>query len=271
MSTRARIANIDCLIAQPNESPATAPTVLCLHGIGGDDASFQPQLEGLSDDYRVIAWNMPGYRESAVLDELSFLKLAESLHALINELDCGPVHIIGQSIGGMIAQEYYHRFADQVHSLVLVATTTAFGGKDDSFKKEFLSARLNPLDQGMPMQEIATEAIPSIVASNAEDAVVHSAIKSMAAVTPSVYREVLRCLVTFNRRADWQGITCPTCIVAGSEDTNAPAATMQKMADKLPHASYHEIASAGHLLNLEKPDEFNVITRSFLEAQFSNK
>lgn len=264
MITRKRIANIDCLIAEPDKSQATLQTVLCLHGIGGDDASFQPQLEGLSGSSRVVAWNMPGYRESAAQDTLTFKGLAQSLQALVAALDCGPVAIIGQSIGGMIAQEFYHRFPVQVSSLVLVATTTAFGGKDDTFRNAFLEARLKPLDNGKSMKEIAVEAMPSIVARGTSDIIVHAAIDSMAAVKPEVYREVLRCLVTFNRRVEYQDIACPVCIVSGSDDTNAPAATMLKMAEQLSNAEYHEISGAGHLVNLEKADEFNVIAKAFL-------
>jgi len=264
--TRQRIAEIDCMVAEPDDAPTQLETVVCLHGIGGDDASFAPQLESLSAYYRIVAWNMPGYRESAALDKVTFPQLADSLHALVSALDCGPVHIVGHSIGGMIAQEFYHRYYSQVASLMLVATTTAFGGKDDSFKKAFLQARLKPLDQGLSMRQIAANAIPSIVGSDVEQAVVQCAVESMAAIIPEVYREVLSCLVQFNRRQEWVETTCPVCVVAGSMDTNAPAATLLKMVEKLPHAKYHEIKDAGHLVNLENSAEFNAIAKTFLSA-----
>lgn len=241
-------------------------TVLCLHGIGGDDGSFLPQSVTLSTYFRVVVCNMPGYRNSIPLDSMTFENLANSLQHLVAVLDCGPVHIIGQSIGGMIAQEFYHRYPDSVASLCLVATTTAFGGRDDSFKNDFLDARLKPLELGHSMEQIATQAVPTIVAAGADETVVQSAIRSMASVDAQVYRQVLRCLVTFNRRREWPEIACPVCIVSGSEDTNAAAATMRKMADKLPHAEYHEVHSAGHLVNLEKGSEFNDIVSRFISA-----
>ena len=238
---------------------------MCLHGIGGDDASFLPQLEQLSDEFRVISWNMPGYSGSGALSDLSFLTLASALNNFIVSLDCGPVHLIGQSIGGMLAQELYHCYPQQVRSLVLVATTTAFGGKDESFKEAFMAARLAPLDAGRTMAQLAAAAIPEIVARDTSKAVIQSAVESMAHLDAAVYRSVLSCLVTFDRRQQWTQTTCPVCIVSGSEDTNAPAATMQRMAQKLRHASYHELAGAGHLVNLEKPDQFNAIVRSFVK------
>ncbi len=266
---RSLIADIDCLISEPANADHTTDTLICLHGIGGDDASFAPQSEGLSDQFRVVAWNMPGYRLSAKAESLSFASLAESVVQLIDGLDVGPVHLVGQSIGGMIAQEIFHRYPEyfqsgKISSLIPVATTAAFGGRDDTFKQSFLQARLRPLDDGLSMQQVAEAAIPAIVAKNADPQVIDAAIQSMAALPSDVYRQILDCLITFNRWQEWQSIDCPVCLVAGTDDTNAPAATMKKMADKLPHATYHEIENTGHLVNLEQGAAFNEIVRHFI-------
>ena len=265
-TTRSMLAGIDCVLSEPESADATTPTIICLHGIGGDDASFAPQSELLSDQFRVVVWNMPGYRDSDRLEQLSFETLANSLAKLVDTLGCESVHIIGQSIGGMIAQEMFHCYPDKVKSLILVATTSAFGGRDDSFKNAFLEARLSPLESGMTMRQVAESAMPSIVGSKAEQYLITSAINSMAALNADVYRQVLACLVTFDRREEWALIDCPLCLVAGSEDTNSPAATMKKMAEKLPHAEYHEIEGAGHLINLEQGKAFNGIVKSFLHG-----
>lgn len=264
-TSRVSLAGISCAISEPDSIVKTLQTIICLHGIGGDEASFAPQLSELANQYRVVAWNMPGYNGSARVSPLTFETLNHSLQQLIVALGDKPVHLLGQSIGGMIAQEAFHRNPQHIKSLILVATTAAFGGKDDSFKEAFLAARLQPLDEGKTMAEVASAAMPSIVAKNADQAIITSAIASMAPLEPDVYREVLKCLVTFNRRSEWTQINCPLCVVSGDEDTNAPAATMRKMADKLPHADYHKIKNAGHLVNLERGAEFNQIVRSFLK------
>jgi len=169
----------------------------------------------------------------------------------------------------MIAQELFHRHSDyfkdgKIQSLILVATTAAFGGRDDSFKQAFLEARLKPLDDGLTMQQVAEAAIPAIVGRNTDPQITAAAIKSMTALPEEVYRQVLDCLVTYNRRQEWQSIDCPVCLVAGAEDTNSPAATMKKMAGKLPQAAYHELDATGHLVNLEQGKEFNQLTRDFI-------
>jgi 3-oxoadipate enol-lactonase len=79
--------------------------IICLHGIGGDTTSFQPQLEDLSSGSRIIAWNMPGYGGSTPLNEVSFETLARKLRDFIIDLNIPAVHLCGQSIGGMLALE----------------------------------------------------------------------------------------------------------------------------------------------------------------------
>ena len=78
--------------------------VLCLHGIGGDHTSFADQLAQLGER-RVIAWNMPGYGGSDPMVQMDFAALSGAVIALLDELGIEDVHLVGQSIGGMIAQE----------------------------------------------------------------------------------------------------------------------------------------------------------------------
>ena len=82
---------------------------------------------------------------------------------------------------------------------------------------------------------------------------------------PVAYRQVLKCLVTFNRRADQHQLTMPCCLIAGDLDDNSPARVMRKMAEKLPNAEFHIIESAGHLVNSEKPDLVNSVLCDFFD------
>ena len=79
--------------------------IVCLHGIGGDASSFQPQLVGLSDDHRVISWCMPGYGGSESLEPLTFESLAAKLCDFLDALNIQTAHLCGQSIGGMRADQ----------------------------------------------------------------------------------------------------------------------------------------------------------------------
>ena len=242
----------------------TQPPVICLHGIGGDDTSFADQFGSLGARH-VIAWNMPGYAGSAMMPEMDFFSLAGAVTRFMDALQIDRAHIVGQSIGGMIAQEVAIQSPSRVASLGLIATVPAFGGRDDNFKTEFLNARLAPLDAGHSMVDIATEAMAHVMGPMASAATRQAAIDAMAAIDPDAYRQVLSCLVTFNRRADQHLLTMPCCLIAGALDDNSPARTMEKMAAKLPDAAFHIIENAGHMVNAEHAMAVNAILTEFFD------
>lgn len=238
------------------------PPVLCLHGIGGDRTSFADQL-GQLGGRRVIAWNMPGYGGSDPLMQMDFAALSGAVVALLDALGIATVHLVGQSIGGMIAQEVAIRSSDRVASLGLIATTPAFGGRDDSFRQAFVAARLGPLDAGADMATLAQQAIPAIIGPAASAEMRQLAIAAMGRIDETAFRQVVSCLVTFNRRADQHRISQPCCLIAGSHDTNSPARVMAKMADGLANATFHTVDQAGHLVNSESPGTVNAILTAF--------
>ena len=238
------------------------PTVLCLHGIGGDSTSFADQL-GQLGGRRVIAWNMPGYGGSDPLMQMDFAALSGAVVALLDALGIATVHLVGQSIGGMIAQEVAIRSSDRVASLGLIATTPAFGGRDDSFRQAFVAARLGPLDAGADMATLAQQAIPAIIGPAASAEMRQLAIAAMGRIDETAFRQVVSCLVTFNRRADQHRISQPCCLIAGSHDANSPARVMAKMADGLANATFHIVDQAGHLVNSECPSTVNEILTAF--------
>ena len=258
-------ADIAFLVAGSPSGPGKPP-LICLHGIGGDATSFMPQIRGLAKSRRVLSWNMPGYGASAPLADMDFASLCDRLCAGLDALGIERAVFVGQSIGGMIAQEMAIRHPQRVAGLVLIATVSAFGGRDDSFRDSFLAARLAPLDKGVSMAKLAEEAIPAVLGPAADNNTRRDAIAAMASIPESAYRQVLATLVTFNRREDQHRITCPCCLIAGAADDNSPARVMEKMAAGLPHATFHIVENAGHLVNSEAGDACNAIIADFIKG-----
>jgi 3-oxoadipate enol-lactonase len=89
--------------------------------------------------------------------------------------------------------------------------------------------------------------------------------ESMEQVAEATYRASMELLVTFDLRADLSTIAAPTLVLAAGQDTSAPAPMMEKMASRIPGARFVCIEDAGHLANLERPDEFNRAIAAFLE------
>jgi 3-oxoadipate enol-lactonase len=171
-----------------------APIVF-LHGIGGSAASWRWQLDAFSRTYRAIAWDMPGYGASAPLAAMTIANLAQALEQFLREQQIERPILVGHSIGGMVVQEYLATFPGNVSSVVLYATSPAFGRKEGTWQQEFVRARLGPLDAGKTMAELAPSIVASLIGSAAKAAGVALATACMAAVPAATYRAVILSLL----------------------------------------------------------------------------
>ena len=241
------------------------PVVLFLHGVGGDHQSWAPQLETFSQRYCAAAWDMPGYGDSPPLPHMTFAALADSLRALLDHHGWEKVHLVGHSMGGMVAQQFAEAAQDRLGSLTLSATSPAFGSPDGDFQKKFVSDRLAPLDAGQSMRDLAQGLVDGFMGPDAEPGALEAAIRCMERVPEATYRAAIQCLVTFEQRANLPRIRVPTLVLAGGEDRNAPAPMMEKMASKITGARYICFAGAGHLANLEQPRAFDAALMEFID------
>ena len=91
----------------------------------------------------------------------------------------------------------------------------------------------------------------------------------MSAVPAATYRAAVRCLVGFDERANLSKIAVPVLCLAGDKDPNAPAATVQRMADKIPGSRYVCLPGVGHLPNLEAAAAFDGAIIGFLREAFA--
>lgn len=241
------------------------PALVFLHGVGGNQDSFDDQLRAFSPAWRAVAWDMPGYGKSPLpRGGVTWEGLAAALAALLDDLGAARAVIVGHSMGGMVAQEMAARHPERLAALVLYATTSAFGGGDGSFTKQFLASRLAPLDRGLAPADIAEDVVRGMIAPGAPPEALRRAMATMAAVTPAGYRASLECLVTFDRRADLERIACPTLLLSASADTLAPAKTMARMAERVPGSRLACLDGLGHLAHLEAPERFNAALADFL-------
>ncbi|MEM7422921.1 MAG: alpha/beta hydrolase, partial [Pseudomonadota bacterium] len=217
--------------------------VIAAHGIGPDARFFTRQVEGLVPR-PVIGFNMPGYGGTPGIGSLTFPALAESLAAAVDDAG-GSAHLCGHSMGGMIALELAATRPELCRSLILCNTTPAFGGRDDSFRDAFVSARLAPLDSGLSMAEVAQSAMASMCGAETSASDIAFLADVMAQTPEPAYRSAIECLVTFNRRDALETLSMPVLCIGGTDDQAAPARTMERMAEKIPGAQCH-ILPGGH-------------------------
>jgi pimeloyl-ACP methyl ester carboxylesterase len=253
--------------AVDNGAPGVAgrPAVVLLHGVGGGKAQWAPQLAQFADaGWHAIAWDMPGYGESAALGEFTFAGLAASLAALLDQHGMQQAIIVGQSMGGMVALEACARFPGRIAGLVLACTSARFGSSDGAWQRGFIAERVAPLDAGRGMPWLAADQIPKMMTRAASRAVRDAAIAVMSDVPESTYRRALECLLTFDRRSLLALIDTPTLVLAAAADVQAPPATMEKMAGRIHAAEFVMLADCAHLANFERPELFGSVVCEFL-------
>lgn len=237
-----------------------------LHGVGGGHAAWDDQLAFFSArGYQTYAWDQPGYGDAAAVEPYDLERIAAALRSTIEREVGAPAVLVGHSMGGFVAQETYARHPQWVRALVLSFTSSAFGGSGSDFARQFIAARIAPLDAGKRMRDIAAALMPTMRGARSDPAGLARAERLMAGVPPETYRKAVTLLTTFDRRALLPDIRVPTLLVAGSDDKTAPAGVMERMAARIPGAEFTVLPGCGHLGPMDQPEPFNVALLEFLQ------
>jgi pimeloyl-ACP methyl ester carboxylesterase len=239
------------------------PLVL-LHGIGSNSRSWRRQLTSLSSDFRVVAWDAPGYGLSSdpppTLPKPSMSFYADCLRGLLDSLNLKEIFLLGHSTGGVIAQEFYRTNPDYVRALIL-ADTRCVGSPGA------LGERLKWIHSMTP-EQLAVERAPKLLSSRASAGLIHEVTSIMSQVRPAGYEFAAIALAESDTREVLRNLRVPTLLIWGSDDDITPIWPIQDA--RAPGARLEVIPEAGHLCYIEQPDRFNTIVREFLREDHSS-
>ena len=236
--------------------------VLFLHGLGGSRTAWEPQLEALSDRWRCVAWDMPGYGGSAPISPLTFEAIADAVAELLDRLGVEAAHLCGLSFGGHHALHTALRHPHRVRSLVLANTSAAFGG-DGTDPDEWISLRTAPLDAGLSLADIADEVIAAIAAPGFQGVERNRTVAAMARIPNEGFRAACRLLPSHNVRHRLSEIQAPTLVIVGELDEETPPAYAAELHSGIQNSRLEVIPAAGHLSPAEAPEAFNDLVRQF--------
>ncbi len=249
----------------------TGPAVVLLHGIGGNATQWNAQLDGLSDEFRLIAWDTPGYGQSDdPQTDWRMSDYAGVLAGLLDALDLERVHLVGQSWGGVLAQEFHRNHADCVRSLVLSDTFPGDACRPQAERDASLQGRLRALETMTPA-EMATSRLPMLVPEGTADDVKQEIESMLAMIRPSGYRQAAIALHDTDERDVLPTVRVPALVIAGEFDNVVPLHLSKLLADGIPGARMEIIQGTGHLSNQEKPVVYNQVVRAFLREPNSGQ
>jgi 3-oxoadipate enol-lactonase len=249
------------------ERAGSGPALLLLHGIGSNSRSFRHQLAELADAFDVVAWDAPGYGRSDDPPPGAGLEyFADCAVGLLDDLHIDQAHVLGVSMGGVVAQLVYHRHPARVRALILVDTNPGGGALPEPMRSERVQQRLENLARLGP-RGMAEQRAPNLVRAGAPPALVAELTEIMAEVRPAGYCAAAIALGATDLTARLAEIRVPTLVVHGAQDAVVPLETGRQLAAAIPNAQLVVIPNAGHASNQEQPAAFNRAVRQFLSER----
>lgn len=241
--------------------------IIFLHGYPFNKTMWQLQLEFLKTSYRLIACDIRGFGKSTdEKSELSIDLFGEDLIAFMDKLNIEKAIICGLSMGGFIALNVMKRFSDRFAALILCDTqciadtaevkAKRYGIIDDiaingptKFNEGFIKSVFHK--DSLSNKKELVKKLHQVVFANSQH-VITMGLKVLA--------ERAETCSTINK------ITIPTLIICGREDEVTPLAQSEFMNKNIKRSILYVINNAGHVSNLEQPDEFNKNILDFLKA-----
>ena len=236
--------------------------VLLVHGLGSSTVDWQPQVDALAPHYDVITFDVRGHgRSSKPRQRYSVQQFAEDTAAFIRELGTGPVHVVGISMGGMIAFHLAVTEPGLVRSLVIVNSGPAMPVKTLAQRLMIWSRVAIVRLQGMRKMG---EVLAARLLPKPEHAALRAQfIERWAANDPGAYLSALKGLVNWSVIDRIGTIRCPTLILTADQDYTAVELKRAYTA-MIPGAELVVIGDARHMLPVERPAEFNDALLAFL-------
>ena len=230
------------------------PALLCLHGIGSSSAGWLFQLESLSSQFRVIAWDAPGYGESAFLPakDPQPKDYAQALHGLMERLLLKDITLVGNSLGGLMAGAYARAHPERVRRMVLISPSSGYGILQAAEKEEKVAARLRQLDELGP-EGLAEKRSPILFGEKLTPQALELARWSQRRIHPPGFRQAVHCLASGNHFEDARRCRKPVLVVCGTQDTVTPEAGCKQVAMAYPGGEYRPLPGLGHISHIEDP------------------
>ncbi|WP_052348716.1 alpha/beta fold hydrolase [Leisingera methylohalidivorans] len=243
------------------ERAGTGPCLLLLHGIGSNAHSFAPLIPHLPQDWRVIAWNAPGYGQSAPLQggwPVAF-DYAQALLDFMDRLGLDQVMLAGHSLGALTAGAFAASFRDRVSRLLLASPALGHGMARGGPPSPAARTRISDLEALGPEAFAAARAARLVHQPEASPELVAAVQRNMAQVRMPGYGQAARMLASGRLLDDARRIAVPVDVIVGACDAVTPPEGARRVHAALRpdwRGTYTVLPDAGHALYQQDPAGF---------------
>jgi len=257
-------------LAYERSGDGDAETVVFVEGLGYGRWMWDWQYDALATDYDVIRWDNRGTGESDVPEgPYTVSEMAGDLEAVLDAADVESVHVVGASLGGMIAQQYALDH-DRAASLALLCTTP--GGEDAEPVPEETLERMFDVPEDYDRREsIRYKMRPALTEefwATEEETIADIVDERLESDAPARARQWQGAAVeTFDVHDRLSEIDVPALVMHGERDRVVPVANADLLADGLPSVRIERFDDGGsHLFFIERADAVTDDLRTFLPA-----
>jgi pimeloyl-ACP methyl ester carboxylesterase len=261
----------DAVVAYDDEG--TGDVLLFVHGHPFNRSMWRPQLETFSDNgWRGVAPDLRGYGESTVIPGMTTLDVFAADQArLLDHLGVEEAVVVGLSMGGQIAMDFYRQFPQRTRALVLADTFAEGESPEGKKRRNDIADRL----QREGVAAYADEELPKMVSASTIGKRPNVAEHVLGMMRDSPAEGAAAALRGRAERPDYVkllgNVAVPVLVVVGRDDTYTPVAVAEAMHERLPHSTLVVVEDTGHMPNLERPDEFNRALGDFLRQVADRK
>jgi 3-oxoadipate enol-lactonase len=247
------------------EKEGTGPAVLFLHAFPLSMVMWDAQMAAFERTHTVVRFDDRGFGGSARgTGPLTMERVADDAAALLDHLGISTAVVVGCSMGGYAALAFVRRHLIRLSGLVLVDTRSGADTEEARKNRALLAARV--LAEGPAA--VAEAFLPKLVGETSRKqrpALVESVREIILGNSPGGIADALMGLAA---RADsgptLKQIQVPTLVLCGAEDVLTPPSDSEALARGIASSRLEIIPRAGHLANLENPEEFNAVLKDFL-------
>ncbi len=251
------------------ERAGSGPALVLLHGYVGDGpTTWQRQLDELCDEFTVVAWDAPGAGHSADPPErFSLDGYADCLAGFLRMLGLDALCVAGLSFGAILALALQRRHSAVARAMVLAS---AYAGWAGSLSPEVTEQRLR---QALALAEGGPDAfvdalLPTMFSKPIPRETMDTFRASMQAFHPRGFLAMARASAE-DVRDVLPHVDVPTLLVYGDRDVRAPLTVAETLHAAISASKLVVFPDAGHICNIEAPDEFNAAVRDFLHETHS--
>lgn len=241
------------------------PPLLLLHGAFADSREWERQFDAFSGRFTVVAWDAPGCggSDDLPIGPFGLGQWAHTLSEFIRAVRLDRPHVLGLSLGSVLALALHAEYPECTRSLVLAS---AYAGWAGSLSPEQVQQRIDQtlLDLERPIEQVAREFVATLLPADAPPALIEEQVTMVSQARPHTARALVRDLGWVDLRPVLGRVSVPTLLLYGDADVRAPGPVAKAMHAAIPGSTLVQIPGLGHCGHIQAPGQWNDAVLEFL-------